>query len=205
MPVKGWFTQNLGTQIKGRKLKGPACHSFMYEASSYRQQVLLRPLLRKRPTLRAALLAEAGEPVAAYNPPALGHDGIWQRGERCLVWSNSAQRWCNLASLSTQRLACLLIQTWHIYIHPRKLTWIPKMMVWERRFLLNIAIFGIYVRFLGVIYILCFQIIGVWRFDVGWPMILPSVCLSSWYHHVYINVYYTIYIIMEYWHYSECI
>eukprot|EP00434_Breviolum_minutum_P013148 symbB.v1.2.011587.t3/scaffold771.1/size163808/7 len=57
--------------------------------------VLLRPLLRKRPTLRAALLAEAGEPVAAYNPPALGHDGIWQRGERCLVWSNSAQRWCD--------------------------------------------------------------------------------------------------------------
>ena len=34
-------------------------------------------------------------------------------------------------------------------LHPRKLTWIPKMMVWKRWFLLNMAIFGIYVGFLG--------------------------------------------------------
>ena len=34
-------------------------------------------------------------------------------------------------------------------IHPRKLTWISKMMAWKRWFLLNMAIFGIYVRFLG--------------------------------------------------------
>ena len=35
------------------------------------------------------------------------------------------------------------------FIHPRKLTWIPKMMVWKRWLLLNMAIFGIYVKFLG--------------------------------------------------------
>ena len=32
-------------------------------------------------------------------------------------------------------------------VHSRKLTWIPKMMVWKRWFLLNMAIFGIYVKF----------------------------------------------------------
>ena len=37
-------------------------------------------------------------------------------------------------------------------IHPRKLTWIPKMMVWKRQFPLKIAICGIYVRFLGCTY-----------------------------------------------------
>ena len=30
-------------------------------------------------------------------------------------------------------------------LHPRKLTWIPKMMVCKRSLLLDIAIFGIYV------------------------------------------------------------
>ena len=35
-------------------------------------------------------------------------------------------------------------------LHPGKPTWIPKMMLWKRWFLLNMAIFGIYVRFLGV-------------------------------------------------------
>ena len=35
-------------------------------------------------------------------------------------------------------------------IHPQKLTWIPKMMMWKRYLLLNKAIFGIYVRFSGV-------------------------------------------------------
>ena len=34
-------------------------------------------------------------------------------------------------------------------LHPRKLTWIPKMMVWKRWFVLNMVIFGIYVKFLG--------------------------------------------------------
>ena len=34
-------------------------------------------------------------------------------------------------------------------LHPRKLTWIPKMMVCKRWFPLNMAIFGIYVKFLG--------------------------------------------------------
>ena len=32
---------------------------------------------------------------------------------------------------------------------PKTNGWIPKMMVWKRWFLLNMAIFGIYVRFLG--------------------------------------------------------
>ena len=36
-----------------------------------------------------------------------------------------------------------------LYIHSRKLTWIPKMMVWKRYLPLNMAIFGIYARFLG--------------------------------------------------------
>ena len=33
---------------------------------------------------------------------------------------------------------------------PRKLTWIPKMMVWKRWFLLNAAILCIYIKFLMV-------------------------------------------------------
>ena len=35
------------------------------------------------------------------------------------------------------------------YIPPKKLTWIPKMMVWKRWLPLNMAIFGIYVKFLA--------------------------------------------------------
>jgi len=31
-----------------------------------------------------------------------------------------------------------------ISLHPRKLTWMPKMMVWKRWSPLNMAIFGIY-------------------------------------------------------------
>ena len=73
-------------------------------------EVLLRPLLRKRPTLRAALLAEgdaapygaAAGPMAPMAPVgfpgASGMQGPWQPGERCLVWSNSAQRWCDLVN-----------------------------------------------------------------------------------------------------------
>eukprot|EP00435_Cladocopium_sp_Y103_P047449 s1268_g13.t4 len=66
--------------------------------------VLLRPLLRKRPTLRAALLAEGdaapyGAAVGATGPVGFpgsnGVQGPWQPGQRCLVWSNSAQRWCD--------------------------------------------------------------------------------------------------------------
>ena len=34
-------------------------------------------------------------------------------------------------------------------LHSRKLTGIPKMMVWKRWLLVNMAIFGIYVEFLG--------------------------------------------------------
>ena len=36
-------------------------------------------------------------------------------------------------------------------LHSRKLTWIPKMMVWKRYLPLKMAMFGIYVRFLGCI------------------------------------------------------
>ena len=36
-----------------------------------------------------------------------------------------------------------------VKVHPRKLTWIHKMMVWKRWSPLNMAVFGIYVRFLG--------------------------------------------------------
>ena len=36
-------------------------------------------------------------------------------------------------------------------LHPRKLTWIPKMMVWKRWLLYYMAIFGISVKFLGCI------------------------------------------------------
>ncbi len=35
---------------------------------------------------------------------------------------------------------------------PQKLRWIPKMMVWKRRLLLNMAMLGIYVKFLGCIH-----------------------------------------------------
>ena len=42
-----------------------------------------------------------------------------------------------------------MVDTWNILgIHPWKLTWIPKMIVWKWWLLLNMAIFGIYVKFL---------------------------------------------------------
>ena len=53
---------------------------------------------------------------------------------------------------------------------PRKLTWRPKMMVWKRWLLLNMAIFGIYVKFQGC-KVHMFQRI-VRR--------LPALNLSSW-------------------------
>ncbi|CAE7821906.1 unnamed protein product [Symbiodinium sp. CCMP2456] len=83
--------------------------------------VLLRPLLRRRPTLRAALLAEEAAPAVPPSPagamaaapaalPALPPPGEpWRRGDRCSVWSNSAQRWCdgevvNLAERATEKV-----------------------------------------------------------------------------------------------------
>ncbi len=40
----------------------------------------------------------------------------------------------------------------YMYIHPGKLTWIPKMMIWKMYLILNMVIFGIYVKFLGCIH-----------------------------------------------------
>ena len=56
---------------------------------------------------------------------------------QCSCWE--ATKWSNVG-----------LEAWKIqnlYIHPRKLTWIPKMMVWKWWFLLKMAIFGIHVRF----------------------------------------------------------
>ena len=36
-----------------------------------------------------------------------------------------------------------------VEIHPRKLTWIPRIAMFERRFFFETIIFGIYVRFRG--------------------------------------------------------
>ena len=55
------------------------------------------------------------------------------------IWGNDSQK-----NAANQGLKC-----WKIRLDPRKLTWIPKMMVWKRWFLLNMAFFGIYVKFLG--------------------------------------------------------
>ena len=40
---------------------------------------------------------------------------------------------------------------WKILVHPRKLTWIPKIAIFERRYVLKLktSIFGIYVRSFG--------------------------------------------------------
>ena len=38
-----------------------------------------------------------------------------------------------------------------VALRPRKPTWILKMTVWKRWFLLSMAVFGIYVKFLGCI------------------------------------------------------
>ena len=54
-------------------------------------------------------------------------------------------------------------------VHPRKLTWIPNMMVWKRWLLLNMAIFGIYVSFPGCNYFVvqCF-LVSAARFCIFW-------------------------------------
>ena len=51
------------------------------------------------------------------------------------------------------------------YVHPRKLIWIPKMMVWKRKFHSKMAIFSIYVRFLECIfsYLLIWEPLLQWR------------------------------------------
>lgn len=41
---------------------------------------------------------------------------------------------------------------WRRHLHPRKLAWIPNMMVWKTWLLLSMAIFGIYLKFLGCKY-----------------------------------------------------
>ena len=40
----------------------------------------------------------------------------------------------------------------HLNLHPRKLTWIPKIAMFERRYIWKTTIFGIYVRFQGGIH-----------------------------------------------------
>ena len=65
--------------------------------------------------------------------------GVWSWGKTLNEF------WLNLhvASNILQDTQCM------VYVHPRKLTWIPKMMVWKRYLPLNMAIFGIYVSFRG--------------------------------------------------------
>ena len=58
---------------------------------------------------------------------------------RLFIWPPGLEKWLS-ASLPLKKEKAL---------HPRKPTWIPKMMVWKRWSPLNMAIFGIYVRFLG--------------------------------------------------------
>ncbi len=49
------------------------------------------------------------------------------------------------------RLRRMFLEPQESILHPRKLTWIPKMMVWKRYPSFKMAIFGIYVRFLECI------------------------------------------------------
>jgi len=62
--------------------------------------MLLRPLLRRRPTLQTALLVDAQSQAPgtkafaaaqAAAPPVVSG---FKRGDALSVWSNSAQRWC---------------------------------------------------------------------------------------------------------------
>jgi len=59
--------------------------------------VLLRPLLRQRPTLRAALLAEESGPGRGYaassTAAAVPEVVAYEPGDLVSVWSNSAQKW----------------------------------------------------------------------------------------------------------------
>ena len=73
--------------------------------------------------------------------------------KKCIVRSvcDSINLWAWQSFICSQLWCPKLGIAWSIRIHeihPRKLTWIPKMMVWKRQLPLKIAILGIYVRFL---------------------------------------------------------
>ena len=81
-------------------------------------------------------------------------DPFWERS-RLLSWESelcsSSNRLVIMTSLLMRLCSATLIWIFTVWkkIYPRKLTWIPKIMVWKRWFLLNMAILGIYVKFLG--------------------------------------------------------
>ena len=62
-------------------------------------------------------------------------------------------------------------------LHPRKLTWTPKIAIFERRYILKTIIFGIYVRFRGCI--VSGQVLFVGSFT-RCKRSLPSFCGKEW-------------------------
>ncbi len=67
-----------------------------------------------------------------------------RKADRALyIWRYELVRCCHFSKMSLAEL------------HPRELTWIPKMMVWKRQLPLKMAILGIYFRFLECIHFHC--------------------------------------------------
>ena len=84
----------------------------------------------------------------------------WKIKKLCLFWGVFLREnfWfirrnyeANAAGWKVGMLKAIVNSSW---IHPRKLTWISKIAIFERRYLLNTIIFGIYVRFrVGIYYL----------------------------------------------------
>ena len=62
--------------------------------------------------------------------------------------------------------------------NPRKLTWIPKIAIFERRYILKTIIFGIYVRFRGVRRIQLISLAFLKKYN-PFPC-QPRICQPGW-------------------------
>mmetsp|Transcript_89791 Transcript_89791/g.253229 ORF Transcript_89791/g.253229 Transcript_89791/m.253229 type:complete len:270 (+) Transcript_89791:2-811(+) len=64
------------------------------EASDLELLVLLRPILRGRPTLRRALVLDMQEVPPHGGTPLDAVAPVYSKGDAVCVWSNSTRRWC---------------------------------------------------------------------------------------------------------------
>ena len=69
-----------------------------------------------------------------------------------ILWCQTARSHEFRSSKDVLKNGGAILQMPKVELHPRKTNgWLPKMMAWKRWLLLNVAILGIYVKFLGCI------------------------------------------------------
>ena len=74
-------------------------------------------------------------------------------------------------------------------LHPRKLRWIPKIAMFERRYTLQTIVFGIYLKFSGVYFILTSPFTSSKKLFFNWTTKVLDLRFHCWNRDSTINIY----------------